>query len=365
MKIAIVNCFDTYEHRVNLLYDVFSDAGHGVTVLSSNYRHFEKVKRTEQKADYIFFDAMPYQKNFSYRRLHSHQKLSRDIFHYLEKQDEVDLLWVLVPPNSFVKDAGEYKRKHSNVKLIFDLIDLWPESMTIGSVKNLFPFSIWKNLRDRYITRAECIVTECKLYQEKLRSVIQGVKTENLYLARELVPYEPHLNLSEDRINLCYLGSINNIIDIDAVVAIITEFQKRKPVELHVVGDGERKEELLSSAERTGAKVVFHGKVYDREEKQRIFDSCHYGLNIMKDSVCVGLTMKSMDYMEFGLPMINNIHGDTWEIIEKKKIGYNVGSINIESYDHDFRIRCREYFEANLTKEPFKYRIKRIIEEIE
>ena len=60
-----------------------------------------------------------------------------------------------------------------------------------------------------------------------------------------------------------------------------------------------------------GAEVFYHGKVFDSKEKNRIFETCHYGLNIMKDSVFVGLTMKSMDYFE-GLPIINNIQGDTW-----------------------------------------------------
>ena len=48
---------------------------------------------------------------------------------------------------------------------------------------------------------------------------------------------------------------------------------------------------------------------------------CHFGLNIMKSSVCVGLTMKSVDYFRFGLPIINNIPGDTRQLVEEKGIG--------------------------------------------
>ena len=43
----------------------------------------------------------------------------------------------------------------------------------------------------------------------------------------------------------------------------------------------------------------------------------------MKKSVCVGLTMKSIDYFEFGLPIINNIKGDTWNAVEEYGIGIN------------------------------------------
>ena len=363
MNIVIVNCFDTYEHRVELLHDAFIKKGHKVKVLTSNFRHFEKTVRREQKVDYMFFNAEPYNKNLSYQRLHSHIKLSKAIFSYLEKHaDKVDILWVLVPPNSFVKDAASFKRNHKNVKLIFDLIDLWPETMPIGSVKNIFPFSIWRNYRDKNIRYADVVVTECALYQERLKRILKGIKKEVLYLARPLVPYEPHLELPNNKINLCYLGSINNIIDIDAIERIIIEIQKYKPVELHIVGDGEKRNELIRTIKNVGATVVFHGKVYDRTEKQRIFDSCQYGLNIMKKSVCVGLTMKSMDYMEFGVPMINNIQGDTWKIVDKYKIGYNVLDKLELNNDIMMRVRSREFFENNLTSDTFYNKLSHILD---
>ena len=50
-------------------------------------------------------------------------------------------------------------------------------------------------------------------------------------------------------------------------------------------------------------------------------DTCHFGLNIMKSSVCVGLTMKSVDYFRHGLPIINTIPGDTAELIRTRGIG--------------------------------------------
>lgn len=350
MNVVIVNCFDTYEHRVDLLCEVLTKEGHIVEVLTSDYRHFEKIQRSD-KNNYRLFHAKPYKKNLSYSRLSSHVQLSKDIFKYLEYRETPDLLWVLLPPNSFARDAAKYKKNHHTVKLIFDLIDLWPETMPVGFIKNVFPFTIWRNLRDKNIRSADVVVTECNLYKEKLKSVLQGVKTETLYLAHHLVPYQPHLNLPNDRINLCYLGSINNIIDIDEIGKIIEEISKVRPVELHIVGNGERKDELVRISEEAGASVVFHGKIFDRQEKQRIFDSCHYGLNIMKSTVCVGLTMKSMDYLEFGLPMINNIHGDTWDFVNLKEIGYNIDNINNISIkcNLEMRIRARLYFEQYLT----------------
>jgi len=69
--------------------------------------------------------------------------------------------------------------------------------------------------------------------------------------------------------------------------------------------------------------VCDHGAVYDDEKKQQIFDQCHFGLNIMKPTVCVGLTMKSLDYFRAQLPIINSIKGDTSTFVEEYQIGFN------------------------------------------
>jgi glycosyltransferase involved in cell wall biosynthesis len=161
------------------------------------------------------------------------------------------------------------------------------------------------------------------------------------------------------------LGSINNIIDIDTIVEIVKQIQKHKPVSMHIIGDGENREKLISEVKGTGAEVIYHGKVYDREEKQQILDGCHYGLNIMKDSVCVGLTMKSMDYFEFGLPIINNIYGDTWDLIKNKNIGTNYVDNCISkskiTYDLIVRKNTRLLFEKEFTTIAFNNKVKSII----
>ena len=365
MNVVIVNAFDTYEHRVRLLYDVFKGNGDSVKVLTSNFRHIEKVKRTDNIEGFQFFDAEPYKKNLSYQRLHSHYKLSKDIFKSLDKESDIDILWVLIPPNSFAKDAALYKKAHPKVKLIFDLIDLWPETMPIGFMKKFFPFSVWKNLRNKNLKYADTIVTECNLYRETLKEILKGKNVETLYLARPLVPYEPHLDLPQNQINLCYLGSINNIIDIDAIADIVSEIKKIKPVTLHIIGDGEKKDQLVEAVKNKGGEIIFHGKVYDRAEKQRIFDLCHYGLNIMKSTVCVGLTMKSMDYLEFGLPLINNIKGDTWEAIHSQNIGINIDELlmNISNeFNLLMRINARMFFEEKFSDEKFHQKVHLIIE---
>lgn len=78
----------------------------------------------------------------------------------------------------------------------------------------------------------------------------------------------------------------------------------------------------------------------------------------MKNTVVVGLTMKSMDYFEAGLPIINNIHGDTWDIIANNKLGFNSDNLSsIIDYDISLRKNVRNYFEDNFSVDAFERNI--------
>ena len=67
-----------------------------------------------------------------------------------------------------------------------------------------------------------------------------------------------------------------------------------------------------------------YGEIYEEEEKASIIQTCHFALNIMKHTVVVGATMKLLEYAANGIPIVNNIAGDTVDIIENYKCGYNV-----------------------------------------
>jgi hypothetical protein len=328
-KVVIVNCFDTYEDRIDLLHEFFSNKGHDVTVIQSDFRHFKKVHRTYKKQDFIFVESKPYYKNMSIDRLTSHYKYAKDAFKIVDKI-KPDLLYVIIPPNSLAKFAAKYKRNNKDVKLIFDLIDLWPETMPVGKIKNLPPFTFWRMMRDNSLRYADFVIAECNLYRTILEKVLKRLKTETLYLAKRDIEINMNPTLFTDEINLCYLGSINNIIDISRIKSIIKSINELKPTTLHIIGDGESKDYLVNEIRSIGVTVEYYGKIYDSKKKQDVFDKCHFGLNIMKDNVCVGLTMKSIDYFQHGLPILNNIQADTSEIVESNQVGFNITEENIK-----------------------------------
>lgn len=366
MNVAIINCFDNCEHRAMMLYDFFKGKGSNVTIYTSDYRHIAKKVRKEKKEDFKFIHVRPYKKNLSVERLCSHIGFAKSVFEMLKTQT-VDLLWVIIPPNSCAKYAVKYKKKYG-IKVIFDIGDMWPESMPIGEkYKKLFPFILWRKLRDDYLEYVDLIVTECDLYQRYFDQNIFKGKMQTLYLARNLRYIDCKEVPPADSVSLCYIGSINNIIDIPVISHIISELCKYKPVIINVIGDGESRDKLLDEAKKAGASVNYYGIIYDTEAKARIMSMSHYGLNIMQNTVRVGLTMKSIDYFEAGLPIINNIQGDTWEFCEKNGIGINIDESRWEQrvlYGNFDRKMIRDFAGKMFSKKAFDEKMKAICQKI-
>lgn len=319
----LISCSDHYDHRLHVADACLHQRGYETTYITSDFDHTTKQVFSCKVPGCVQLPALPYRKNLSVSRILSHREFSRDVFRYLERlEHQPEVLVVQLPPNFLAHYAAKYKKRHPNVKLIFEVFDLWPETFPGGMIKKLLApaFLVWAAIRDRNLDKADYVVTECELFQQKLG--LKSEKSKAIWLCAEPLTLEnPAPQLREDALELCYLGAINNVISIPDICDLIRELTARKKVVLNIIGKGERQQEFVAEAKAAGAEVIFHGPIYAETKKREIMNHCHFGLNIMKSSVCVGLTMKSVDYFRFGLPIINNIPADTRQLVEQKGIG--------------------------------------------
>lgn len=321
-KAVLISCFDWYRDRVIYYEKYLHEKGYDVQVWMSDYNHFKKVRVTPiEGCNYIHVYA--YKKNLSIARLLSHFDFGEQMYGVL-KNERPDVIIALVPPNSVSYICGKYKKHHPEIKLIFDIIDMWPESYTASRLIER-PFKLWADRRDNNLKYADHIFTECCLYQEFLPIDCRD-KMSELYLFRDSSAFTDIPKWNGREIKIGYLGSINNLIDIPLIEELIGFLTKLMKVKVHIVGGGSNAQNLVEGLNRVGADVENHGVIFDKDKVRSIIGQCHFGLNIMKSSVCVGLTIKSLDYFQMGLPMLNTIKGDTSKIIEEYGCGYNVRS---------------------------------------
>ena len=399
MQIFIVTHSSTYDCRAEAAGEYFIHKGNTVQYIFSDFDHLRRARRgisgTAGKTDSgsaVYLPMRPYRKNLSARRLLSIRRFAGDVEAYLNGKLETlqksrgtawvaenVLVWFLIPANSFVRAASVLKKRYG-VRIVLDLIDLWPESIPRPELQKLPPMRVWASLRDRYLDCADWIFTECSLYQkildlpEKKTTVLPWFKDEPD--GREKTGSSAAGSASVGRqdkqpLQIVYLGAVNHIIDIE----LITEFLRRvkeflgrenRELLLHLIGEGEHKQDFLRSLAEGEIPFRDYGAVYEEEQKKSILQPCSFGLNFMKSSVRVGLTMKSIDYLSFGIPILNTIPDDTWELVDREKIGVNVDRDHPEtavqavaeiSADPEewqaMHVRARETFEKNFTRQAF------------
>lgn len=342
-KRALIICHsDYYDNRIRFIEKFLVQKNCSVRILVADFDHIKKQKKTPRKENYFQIETKPYYKNISIRRIISHNDFSKKVKKTIEML-KPDLLWVMIPPNSLVENISRYKKKNPKLFLIYDVIDMWPETLPFRNSALLkIPSYLWKQVRDKGISDADIIATECNLYKIKLPQTLKKVQT--VYMGK---PEQKNLSCSivwDDMIQFCYLGSINNIIDIPKIITFLDQLQKKKKIFLHIIGDGESRNKFVDELKGKNIDYKYYGKIFDEKNKEAILKKCHFGLNIMKEDVFIGLTMKSIDYFKTSLPLINTIKGDTEELIFQYAAGINLDLLGLdESINQLMKMKQSDY----------------------
>ena len=74
------------------------------------------------------------------------KSFSKESFKYANRYDP-DIIYVSTPPNFLFKYASKYKKRHKSVKIIFEIGDMWPETLPISdNIKTIISpaLFIWK-----------------------------------------------------------------------------------------------------------------------------------------------------------------------------------------------------------------------------
>lgn len=341
MKALLVSCFGYYELRLKYVEKVLVDMGYEVYVVFSDYEHILKKKVCYENNNLISIEVPKYKRNISVKRIYSHLVFSNKVKKLFENE-QPDLIYAMIPPNTLSNSVMSYKKANPKCRCILDVYDLWPESFPFR-IKSFKLLQLWSDIRNNNLKRADVVILECNYYRDVLDKYLLEEKTKTLYICKENLLDPIRYSQSFDSINFCYLGSMNNIFDIPLIVSILKEINAEKKVVIHIIGDGEKKLEFLEKLTIEKISYKYYGKIFDLKQKVDIFAKCHFGINIYNENISVGLTMKSLDYFQAGLPVITMNIKDTGELVEKYGAGFEYKN------DKD-RISCI----ANINREKWQ-----------
>lgn len=366
MKCVTVSCFDYYSIRMEKINNYYLTEGYDVTYLYADFDHFAKAKNTSLYECGEKIHVPFYNKNLSLKRLYSHYVFSKSVSKRLE-EIKPDIVYCIFPPNSLVREVVRYKKKNNAVKIIFDNYDFWPESFPIHKIPALlrFPFVLWRKLRSDYLKYADLIVTVSEAAKPLLEKEAPNIPVRVLKPTLDRGEVPEYSFEKSNKISFCYLGLVNNILDIDLCVELLGLIAKHKKVDLHIIGKGQNLDSFVNRLKEASVNVICHGCIFDMPGKNEVFSMCNLGLSLPKEEIKSAMALKSIEYMRAGLPFINAGMGDSISIVEEGKIGINVNRkkldetvnkiLNIKSDDlSEMHLNCIQVYKSKFLNQSLK-----------
>ena len=187
-KAIIINCFDNYTYNVRSEYveKCLTENGYECMVLAADFDHRNRKKYKITRNRLKLISVPEYNKNISIRRIYSHYIFSRKVLKEI-KREKPEFIYACLPPNFMTKYVAKY-RQNNNTILVFDVVDMWPETLPLSVKKRVLIspiLRIWASLRNRYLSYSDGIVFECDLFRQYLKCYQKNVRAETIYLCKK------------------------------------------------------------------------------------------------------------------------------------------------------------------------------------
>ncbi len=346
MKIIVIANFTNSEtSRFVELAQLFSENGHEVSLVTSDFSHITKKQKElmPQHAGYqtVYLHEPGYPNNVSIKRLYSHFRWGVEVEKYLNNITSPDVIYCAVPSLTAGSKIVDYC-KRNKTKLAIDIQDLWPEAFCL-IVKNKFlqlAFKPMEWLANKIYSNADVIIAVSDTYRD--RGLCVNKKNKNgltVYLGNHIDRFEEgklkfRKNKPVDEFWIAYIGTMGFSYDIPCVVDGISKCNQinelGKNIKLIAMGDGPLKNQFKEYAHNKNVNASFTGEL-PYEEMVGLMCSCDIVVNPIRKGAAQSITNKVGDYAFSGLAVINTQECQEYrDLIE----GYECG-INCECENSD------------------------------
>ena len=317
-------------HRMSHWFVKLSNLGYKLTFFTTDFEHQRKIflKKDEIPEGYELLESkISYKKNRSFKRLINHFFLGRSLKNRLKIAETPDLLICSYPTIYMTYIAVKFGKKH-NIPVIVDVRDLWPDIFIkpiIGKIL-FMPLYIQKNYIFKKATRVIGVSPKYVSWATPNRDIQNNTLPLTQYHAS---PKSDDLISKIFPLKLIFAGTLGNTYDL-SLITVISELLTENNIEhqITVCGEGPLKSFLTNSIQNN-QNVVFRGWLKKKELDNELKCS-HIGLMLYKKKSPQGWPNKLIEYLSYGLPIINSLKGESWNLIELHRMGVNIDSDNLE-----------------------------------
>ena len=243
---------------------------------------------------------------------------------------------IATSPQLLVGLSGWWLARWKRVPFVFEVRDLWPESLAavgMGDSNSLLHRSLARVAGFLYknsdhvvvVTRAfeEYLTEHWHVPPEKISVVENGVETDlfspnssNGDLRRKLG--------AEGKFVVCYIGTMGMAHGLDTLVEAAAKLQTAAPsVVLLLVGEGAEKERIIGSARSRGLKNIIFVDQQPREKIPAYICASDACLVLLKNTEIFKTVIptKMLEFMSCARPVILGVDGQAREIVNEADSG--------------------------------------------
>ena len=245
---------------------------------------------------------------------------------------------IATSPQLLVGLSGWWLAFSRQIPFVFEVRDLWPESLTavgMGNQDSLLHHALAGIARFLYqrcnrivvVSPAfrEPLIRNWRVPPEKISVVENGVETDlfapqpesaNLALRRELN--------AEGKFLICYAGTLGMAHGLETLLDAAQQLRPRSPgVQFLLVGEGAEKQRIKALAQSRGLVNVCFLDQQPRQKIPAIISACDACLVLLRktDVFKTVIPTKMLEFMSCARPVILGVEGQARQIVEQAGAG--------------------------------------------
>lgn len=295
-----------------------------------------------------------------------------------------DVVIATSPPLS-VALSGYIVAKFKRAKFIFDVRDLWPESIIeYGYAKDGVMIKIIQGIAQWLYRKSDIIITATPGMERYLKSKNYKIKntdkistlmnTVDTSLFRPQKVSRSKYGYRKKDFIVSYIGNFGKAYDFEMLIRVAKALPN---IKFMLVGDGEERAKLIDLVKKYSIKNVdmYKSVLYKDVSKEMKMSSVAFMPLAKSHLINSVIPTKTFEYLACGVPVVSTGGTDIKKIIEKNNCGYvvsdNVDSIiakiiQIKNSKNKYKKMCKNARETALkySDKMFKKLINKIIDEI-
>jgi glycosyltransferase involved in cell wall biosynthesis len=243
---------------------------------------------------------------------------------------------IATSPQFFTACAGYMVSRIKRVPFVFELRDLWPESIkVVGAMRNsaMLHFLEWIELR--LYRKAAGIVSVTHAFRAHLRQRgIDDAKIEVVTNGIDLSNFVPQLRDPllarslglEGKFVAGYVGTHGLAHGLETILEaarIVKEWPEGEAYRFVLLGDGARKQALIEQAREMRLDNVIFLDTVPKNEVVRYWSLLDVSIIHLRKAELFEsvIPSKLFECMALGIPVLHGVPGESAEIVEKEEIG--------------------------------------------